>query len=56
MEKNEIITKIQALRKELKEKKREQLKGTIKDTSVFKKLKREIASLLTKLNTQENGV
>jgi ribosomal protein L29 len=55
MEKSELITKLQALRKELKEKQIEQIKLTLKDTSTIGKLKREIASILTKLSTIQHG-
>lgn len=55
MEKSEIVTKLQSLRKDLKEKQIEQIKGTLKNTSILTKLKREIAGLLTKLSTVKHG-
>jgi len=55
MEKSEIVTKLQSLRKELKEKQIELVKNAVKDTSIFGKLKREIAGLLTKLSTIKHG-
>ena len=55
MDKAELIKKIQELRKTLSEKRTELVKSTLKDTSVIGKTKRELASLLTKLNAMQNG-
>ena len=55
MEKTEIVAKLKALRSELKAKKIESMKTEIKDTSIFRKMKREIAQLLTKLSTSQHG-
>jgi hypothetical protein len=55
MEKSEIVSKLQTVRKELKEKQIELIKGTLKDTSVLTKMKREISSLLNKLTAVKNG-
>lgn len=55
MEKTELVTKIQELRKTVSERELELIKGTLKDTSSIKKAKKELASLLNKLNTMQHG-
>ncbi|MCC7304599.1 hypothetical protein IT418_04285 [bacterium] len=55
MEKAELVTKIQELRRTVSDRQQELIKGTLKDTSSLKKAKRELASLLNKLNTVQHG-
>lgn len=55
MEKAELIKKIQELRKTITEKRLELVKGTLKDTSSIKKLRKELAAILTKLNSMQHG-
>lgn len=55
MNKEEMIKKLQELRAELKTKQLELIKGTLKNTSSLRLMKREIASLMSKLNTAVHG-
>lgn len=55
MDKAELIKKVQELRKEVAVKSVDLIKGTLKDTSSFKKKRKELASVLTKLNTLQHG-
>lgn len=55
MDKQEIITKVQELRKSIVEKKIALVKGELKDTSSLSKERKELAALLTKLNTTQYG-
>lgn len=55
MDKNEIVTKVQELRKTIAEKRIALVKGELKDTSSLSKARKELAALLTKLNTTQYG-
>lgn len=55
MDKTELVKKVQELRKAVSEKELELIKGTLKDTSSLKKTRRELASMLTKLNAMQHG-
>jgi len=55
MEKAELIKKVQELRTSIKEKQLELVKGALKDTSSVKKLRRELAAVLTKLSSMQHG-
>ncbi len=55
MDKAELIKKVQELRKAVSAKSTELIKGTLKDTSSFRKARKELASVLTKLNNLQHG-
>jgi len=55
MDKTELVKKVQELRKNVSAKSTEMIKGTLKDTSSLKKARKELASVLTKLNKLQHG-
>ncbi|WKZ23816.1 MAG: 50S ribosomal protein L29 [Candidatus Dojkabacteria bacterium] len=55
MEKTELLAKIKDLRASLAAKRIEHVKGELKDTSSLRKMKKELAALLYKLNAMQHG-
>jgi len=50
----ELFEQLKAAREKLLAAKTEQLKGSLKDTSSIKKAKKEVAQIMTKINTKKN--
>lgn len=54
MKKEDYIKQLKELRAELKELRISNVKGELKDTSSIRKVKKQVAVVLTKLNELEN--